>query len=69
MAKKFKIEPYCEDCPSFYPEIIKGKRFYGENDVIFASDDQIMCVDAAKSRLIYKYIKAELENKNENKIK
>lgn len=56
---KLDLEPYCQECLQFEPEVEKPVVYYGDQEVYYGGDTIIRC----ESRYICKRIKNYLEER------
>lgn len=53
---KVDIQPYCEKCLEFDPDIERPSRYFADNDEIFQSDTIIRCTHRKRCELIKRFL-------------
>lgn len=61
MAIRVSVEPYCENCPEFEPEVTTS-TLRARNDKYFCADTTIFCEHREKCNRMYESIKEEIKN-------
>lgn len=57
---KLRVQPFCESCLYFHPEVIRPERMYAGNDQVVQTDTVVYCKDENHCLLIKQYLERQM---------
>lgn len=61
MAIKLEVQPYCEDCLVFEPDVERPQKVYGYDHAIYVTDTIICCARRNTCAGIKRYLEKEIQ--------
>lgn len=59
---RIEVEPYCNDCPAFEPDVERPTKILADNEYVYISDTVVRCENRGRCASFMRYLERRLKS-------